>query len=341
MITIYYGRWRFILKSFRFISTLNAVLLLVCILFAPAFCEELQPVTFLPQWTHQAQFAGYYVAVKKGFYQKRGIDLHILPGGPDSPPADMLMRRKADFTTLFLSDAILLHAKGVDLVNVAQIGQKSGFILVARKSSQIFSPQDLNGKRVSLWSDFQIQPQAFFRMHHIQVTTIPQTYTINLFLQGGVDAACAMWYNEYHTLLNSGINADELTTFFFDQHGLNFPEDGVYCMRETLKKNDRICRLFVEASLEGWRYAFDHPNEAIDIVMIYVQEAHIGTNRVHQRWMLDRIRDISLKNGTGASMGTLSQDDFQTVVRELKSGGMIDNFPNFNEFYAPCLDDSL
>ena len=320
---------------------LKAVFLLACFLPFPAFCEELQTVTFLPQWTHQAQFAGYYVAAQKGFYQKRGIDLHILSGGPDSPPTDMLVRRKTDFTTFFLSDAIQLHSKGVDLVNVAQIGQKSGFILVARKSSRIFSPDDLNGKRVSLWSDFQIQPLAFFRKHQVQVTIIPQTYTINLFLHGGVDAACAMWYNEYHTLINSGVNADELTTFFFDQYGLNFPEDGVYCMRETLNKNDRICSKFVDASLEGWRYAFDHPNEAVNIVMNYMQEAHIGTNRVHQRWMLDRIQEISLKNGTSASMGTLSEDDYQTVVRELKSGGMIDNIPNFNEFYAPCLVDSL
>jgi len=305
-----------------------------------AFCENLQPVTFLPQWTPQAQFAGYYVAIQKGFYQKWGIDLRLITGGPDRPPADMLLRRKTDFATFFLSDAIKLRSKGVDLINVAQIGQKSGFILVARKSSGILTPKDLNGKRVSIWSDFQIQPLAFFRKYQVQVTIIPQTYTINLFLQGGVDAACAMWYNEYHTLLNSGVNADELTTFFFDQHGLNFPEDGVYCLSETLKKDDRLCRNVVNASLEGWRYAFDHPDEAIDIVMKSAQEAHIGTNRVHQRWMLDRIRDISLPSNSKTPMGTLSPDDYHTVARELKSSGMIDEIPDFNEFYVPCLDDS-
>ncbi|MBI5592889.1 MAG: ABC transporter substrate-binding protein [Deltaproteobacteria bacterium] len=306
----------------------------------PTLCQDLQPVTFLPQWTPQAQFAGYYVAIRKGFYQKRGIDLQLLAGGPDNPPADMLVSRKTDFTTLFLSDAIKLRSRGFDLVNVAQIGQKSGFMLVARKSSGILSPKDLNGKRVSLWSDFKLQPLAFFQKHQIQVTIVPQTYTINLFLQGGVDAACAMWYNEYHTLLNSGVNADELTTFFFDQHDLNFPEDGIYCLHETLKKDDRICRNVVLASLEGWRYAFDHPAEAIDIVMTYVQEAHVGTNRVHQRWMLDRIRDISVTGDGNTPMGTLSSDGYQTVASKLKSGGMIDEVPKFNEFYFPCLDDS-
>jgi len=154
-------------------SILRTGVLLCCILPLPALCQDLQPVTFLPQWTPQAQFAGYYVAIQKGFYQRRGIDFRLLAGGPDNPPADMLICRKTDFTTMFLSDAIKLRSKGIDLVNVAQIGQKSGFMLVARKSSGILSPKDLNGKRVSLWSDFQIQPLAFFRKHQVQVTIVP------------------------------------------------------------------------------------------------------------------------------------------------------------------------
>jgi NitT/TauT family transport system substrate-binding protein len=329
------------LKGLGLISFLKAGLLIFCVLPFPVNCEDLQAISFLPQWTPQAQFAGYYVAIQKGFYQKRGLDLRLLPGGPDSSPAGMLIRRETDFTTMFLSEAIHLRARGVDLVNVAQIGQKSGFILIAKKSSHIFSPADLNGKRVGLWSDSQIQALAFFKKHQLQVTIIPQAYTVNLFLRGGLDAVSAMWYNEYHTILNSGLNADELTTFFFDQNGLNFPEDGIYCLRQTINDSNRSCSKFIDASLEGWRYAFDHPNEAIDIVMTNVQEAHVGTNRVHQRWMLDRIRDISLVNGRTDLMGTLSIVDYQTVAQELKAAGMIDDIPNFNEFYVPCLDDSL
>lgn len=321
------------------ISILSVGLLITLMLPFSVLGQDVQRVTFLPQWTPQAQFAGYYVAVQKGFYQQRGIDLHLLPGGPDSPPAEFLKCRKADFTTMFLSEAIHLRVQGLKLVNVAQIGQKSGFILIARKSSRIFTPEDLSGKRVGLWLDSQIQALAFFRKHRIQVQVIPQTYTVNLFLRGGLDAISAMWYNEYHTILNSGVNADELTTFFFDRKGLNFPEDGIYCLHESLSHKD-ICRKFIAASLEGWRYAFDHPDEAIDIVMAYVQDAHSGTNRVHQRWMLDRIRDISLVNGDTASMGKLSAEDYHTVAQELQTSGMIDHIPNFDEFYVPCLDNA-
>lgn len=326
-------------KGFRNISTVNAGLLMILLLPLAIYGQDVQSISFLPQWTPQAQFAGYYVAVQKGFYQKRGVDLHLLTGGPDSPPADFLKHRKTDFTTMFLSEAIHLRVQGLDLVNVAQIGQKSGFVLIARKSSRIFTPEDLNGKRVGLWADSQIQALAFFRKYRIQVHVVPQTYTINLFLRGGLDAVSAMWYNEYHTILNSGVNADELTTFFLDRNGHDFPEDGIYCLRETISDTG-ICRKFIAASLEGWRYAFDHPDEAIDIVMTYAQYAHIGTNRVHQRWMLDRIRDISLVDGDTASMGKLSVEDYHTVAQELKTNGMIDHIPNFNEFYVPCLDDA-
>ncbi len=321
----------------RCITGIGVFLLFIMLTPCTVYCEELQAATFLPQWVPQSQFAGYYVALSKGFYQKQGIALTILSGGPDSPPADMLSDRKTDFTTLFLSTAVQLRAGGVPLVNIAQIGQKSGFILVARKSSGIFSPQDLNGKRISLWPAFQTQALAFFKKYRIHAIVIPQFYSINLFLEGGVDAACAMWYNEYHTILNSGINADELTTFFFDRYGLNFPEDGIYCLKETLEKRKDICNAFVRASLEGWQYAFDHPEEAVDIVMTYARQAHTGTNRVHQLWMLNRIRDISLSRHEDVPMGALSAHDYQTVAGELKSNGMIDEIPSFHTFYTPCL----
>ena len=138
---------------------------------------------------------------------------------------------------MFLSEAIQLRDKGVRLVNIGQIMQRSGFILVAKKASGILSPADLNGKKVSLWPNFQPSAPGLFPEVPDEVKTVPQGATMNLFLRNGVDAASAMWYNEYHTLLNSGLNEDELTTFFFDRHGLNFPEDGIYCPRETYRRD--------------------------------------------------------------------------------------------------------
>lgn len=309
--------------------------LLIAFSAPPARSAELKKVTFLPQWLPQAQFAGYYVAREKGIYRQNGLDVTILRGGPDFPSSAMLARKRADFTTLFLSTAIQKRAGGLPLVNIAQVGQRSAFMLVAKKKSWISSAEDLNGRKVSLWQDFELQPLAFFRKYRLQMKIIPQGGTMNLFLRGGVDVVSAMWYNEYHMLLSSGLNDDELTPFFFDRYGLNFPEDGIYCLEETLSKDRGLCRSFALASLEGWRRAFERPEEALGIVMKYVREAQVGTNRTHQKWMLARMKDIILPPARTAPMGLLSEADFFRVAEELKGSGIIRETPSYPQFHVP------
>ena len=139
-------------------------LILVATFSVPEFLSaaELKKFRFLPQWQPQAQFAGYYVAKDKGIYEKYGVDLIMLRGGPDSPPSELLAGGKADIATMFLSEAIQKKAEGIDLVNIGQIVQRSGFMLVARKSSGILTPKDLNGRKVSIWPAFQLQALARF-----------------------------------------------------------------------------------------------------------------------------------------------------------------------------------
>ncbi len=320
----------------RRLTVFTRVIATLCILIGMATPEtwggELR--TFIPQWHPQAQFAGFYMAQEKGFYKKGGIDLTIMRGGPDNPPSELLARNKATFATMFLSEAIQLRDQGVRLVNIGQIVQRSGFILVTKKASGILSPTDLNGKKVSLWPSFSLQPQAFFRKYRVTVDTVPQGATMNLFLRNGVAAASAMWYNEYHTLLNSGLNEDELTTFFFDQHGLNFPEDGIYCLEKTFRQDADLCRRFVRASLEGWLYAFANREETLDVVMRHIREANVGTNRIHQKWMLEKMGDLILPQGSKTGLGELKQEDYLRVAGEMKLGGLIKEIPPYGEFYV-------
>jgi NitT/TauT family transport system substrate-binding protein len=294
----------------------------------------LTKVSFIPQWIPQAQFAGYYVAYEKGFYRQLGLEVKILQGGPEKPTFEWLAKGQATFGTLFLSDGIEKRAQGLRLINIAQIVQRSAFMLVAKKSSGITTPADINGKKVGLWqNEFVLQPRAFFRINRLKVTEIPQAATLNLFLRGGVEVASAMWYNEYHQLLNSGVNPEELTTFLLADHGVNFPEDGIYCLADMAKQRPKTCRAFVAASIEGWKYAFAHHEEALDIVMQYVNAANLASDRVHQKWMLERMRDIILPPGTAIPMGTLKQEAYEQVAQEMQINGMIKLIPEFSTFY--------
>ncbi|MBN2808455.1 MAG: ABC transporter substrate-binding protein [Deltaproteobacteria bacterium] len=294
----------------------------------------LKKVTFIPQWVPQAQFAGYYVALETGIYQEHGLDVEIISGGPQRSSADYLANKKADFASLWLVTALDLCNQGIKVVNLAQIVQRSALMLVAKKSSGILKPTDLEGRKVGLWgSPFAIQPEAFFKQYGLTVEPLQQSYSINLFLRDGVDVASAMWYNEYHSLLNAGINPEELTTFFYYEHGLNYPEDGLYVLQQTRQQQPELCRAFVAASLKGWRRAFAEPELALDIIMRNLKKEHVITNRIHQKWMLERMRDIILPPAEELSLGRLKEEDFHRVAASLISQNIIDTAPNFNEFH--------
>lgn len=317
--------------------------ILLCLLFLPvaeAAAKPLKKASFLPQWNPQAQFAGYYVAYEKGYYRNHGIDLTILQGGPDRPPLLFLTQGKTDFASSWLSTGLRWRSSGHKIVNIGQIVQRSALMLIAKKSHRITKPQDMNGKKVSLWGDeFRIQPKAFFRKYDLNVKIIPQSFTVNLFLRDGVDVASATWYNEYHTIIASGLDPDELTPFFFHDHGLNFPEDGIYTLEETFIRDPSLSRAFVRASIEGWVYAFSHPEEALDIVLRFVEQAKLPANRVHQRWMLNRMKDLTALSEQPGPKGMLQPADYQRVSHVLDESGFIDVKPDYESFFVWCGQD--
>jgi len=325
-------------KKRKLLIAATIFLIIICV--APAEGDTLKKASFIPQWVPQAQFAGYYIGLEKGIYKKHGIDLTIITGGPDYSPSELLTDGRADFASLWLSTGIQIRAEGEKIFNIAQIMQRSALMLVAKKANGIEKPRDMNGRKVGLWGPvFQMQPRAFFKKYDLAVQVIPQSFSVNLFLRDGVDVASAMWYNEYHTLLNCGIDPDELTTFFFHEHGLNFPEDGIYVLEETYNKDPELCTAFVLASIEGWRYAFDHPDEALAVTMRNLKKEHIPTTLVHQKWMLERMKDLILtENGEDTDIGGLLIEDYSRVARGLKSMGLIDSVPGFTSFYKVIRD---
>lgn len=314
----------------------RAMFLLLMIFTAaqPAFAgSPLKKVSLMPLWSPQAQFAGYYVALDKGIYARHGIDLKILKAGAGHSPAQTLKDGGADFALLWLTTAIQQRAAGVKLVNAAQIIQKSSMMLISKKSSGIKAVTDMNGKKVGLWGgDLSIPPHLLFAKHGVKVREIQQSGTVNLFLRGGIDVTSAMWYNEYHTILNSGVDLEELNVLSLNEQGIIFPEDGIYTLEKSLKKDPDLVSAFVAASLEGWRYAFANPDEALDIVIKYMREAEQPANRIHQKWMLARMRDLMMLGTIQVTDGVLKEQDYQAVGNSLRRAGLIRYYPDYSTF---------
>jgi len=313
-----------------------SVVILCGLAATPARAGEPVRASLVLQWQPQAQFAGYYVAQAKGFYREAGVDLNIIPGGPDVVASRLLSSGQAQFATMFLATGIERRAEGLPLVNLAQLVQRSALMLITRACSNIREPKDLDGKRVGLWdNEFQLQPRALFQRLGIHPVIVPQSSTLSLFLRGGVDAASGMWYNEYHALLASGLDPGDMRVFFFRDMDLNFPEDGIYTLEKTLAADPALCRAVTAASLRGWEYAFAHPEEAVDLVLARRREAHLPTNRAHQRFMLARMRDVILGQESDhvPPLGVLARADFDRVAETLVRQGFLHARPTFGDFY--------
>jgi NitT/TauT family transport system substrate-binding protein len=113
---------------------------------------------------------------------------------------------------------------------------------------------------------------------------------------------------------------------------MNFPEDGIYTLQASLDKDPALAAAFIDASLEGWRYAFDHPDETLDIVIKYMREAKLPANRMHQKWMLERMRDLMAPVNPQGAFGHLMEQDYEAVGHAMQSNGLISSYPDYNTF---------
>ena len=311
----------------------NTVLLLLLLCSSAVAAPPLKKATLMPLWSPQAQFAGYYVALEKGIYARHGIDLKILPAGPGYSPEQTLKNGGADFAVLWLTTALRQNANGTRLVNLAQIVQRSSLLLLSRKNSGIRSVTDLNGRKVGLWAgDLSLPLRILFARQGIKVREVPQSYTVNLFLRGGIEVTSAMWYNEYHTILSSGVDADELSVIRISEQGIPFPEDGIYTLEKTFKKDPALAKAFVAASLEGWRYAFEHPDQTLEIVIKQMRGAQLPANRAHQKWMLERMRDLIMPSTAKGAHGLLNQQEYEAVGQAMSSYGLLKAYPDYSRF---------
>lgn len=309
------------LKSVWYIA-----LMLLCIVPVAACGPEPTPtappielVSLQLQWVTQAQFAGYYVALEKGWYREEGIDLTIEPGGPDLVPVDLVLSETHDFGTSLLADLVVAVQQGKPVISLAQIQQTNGLLLIADRSSGIEQPQDFVGKRVGVWlGAWQAQFDALVAKEGLapqDFELVSQGFSMDPFLAGELDVASAMIYNEYYVVLESGISPEALNIIDYADYGLDFPGDVLFTSRQLVEQNPDLCVRMLRASLRGWQYAVEHPEEAAQIVLKY-DEAGVQILD-HQLSMMSEI--AKLVSLPVRPLGFTDRDDVRRTIDTLLS----------------------
>ena len=292
---------------------------------APVFADgHANTVTLQLQWVTQSQFAGYYVAADKGFYEEEGLDVTILSGGPDIAPPQVLAGGGADAMLNWMPSALAAREKGLPVVNIAQPFKTSGLMLTCWKDTGITGPQDFKGKTIGVWFFGNEYPfLSWMSQEGIStdggedgVTVLKQGFNVDPLLQREADCISTMTYNEYGQVLDAGVNPDELVTFKYEDQGVATLEDGIYVLEDNLDDPvfvDKMVR-FVRASMKGWKYAEGNPEEAGAIV-IENDESGAQSEEAQVRMMKE------IAKLTAGSDGALVEADFQRTVDTLLAGG--------------------
>lgn len=315
----------------RSVFFLGSILVLWCALMQAQKTPD--EITCFIADKQRVQFAGMIIAQEKGIYEKYGLRVRFVAGDRSRASA-MLFAGKTDFTVLLLPTAVSLRAGGKKIVNIAQLINGSTFLYLARKSSGIQQPQDIAGRKAGvLWGDLQIMSDAFFARYAFAPRPVRQGSSVNLFHLKGIDAYFARRHDEYHTLINCGIEKDELRVFRFADAGLGFPEDGLYCTESFYEKNKELCAKFARATLEGWKEAIEKPEESVDCIVAHIRKSNNPSNIAHVRWALRYLKEAMTAGNAKHEWGMLKEQDYLAACLRLKQLGLIPSIPAYRELH--------
>lgn len=284
--------------------------LLLILLYVPTI--QGQRITITPKWTAQAQFTGYYVADKMGFYKEEGLDVRIIHPAISESSFSVLQSGKSQVAVMNLSFALTARASGAKIINIMQTSQENSLMLVSRHSLNNIA--SLKQKDIAVWNHLsQNLLDRISARYQLNCKWIRFNSGVNLFLAGAVDICLVGRYNEYLQLAEYGLRPDDTYLLHFSDYGYDLPEDGLYVTDEFYQAHPDIIPKLVRASIRGWEWANEHKEKALDIVMDIVHENNIGTNRYHQRKMMEEILRLQVDKSCNKRTYLLSPEDFESA----------------------------
>nr|WP_114964961.1 ABC transporter substrate-binding protein [Alkalilacustris brevis] len=281
-------------------------------------------VTLQLKWVTQAQFAGYYVALENGYFDDEGLNVTIRPGGPDIAPPQVIAGGGADVIVEWMPAALAAREAGLPLVNIAQPFKSSGMMLTCLRDTGVTGPEDFPGRTLGVWFFGNEYPFLSW-MSTLGIPTeggadgvevLRQGFNVDPLLQRQADCISTMTYNEYWQVIDAGIAEDELINFKYEDQGVATLEDGLWVLEDNLEDPNFVDRMarFVRASMRGWDWAAENPEEAALIVLDYDET---GAQQEHHQ--IRMMGEVALL--TQGSNGSLDPDDYERTVQTLLGGG--------------------
>jgi NitT/TauT family transport system substrate-binding protein len=272
---------------------------------------ELTPVKLQLQWLPQGQFAGYFAAVENGYFEEEGLEVEIIPSGGDIVPQDALANGDVDYAIAWVPKVLGSIEQGANLTNIAQIFQRSGTLQVSWADSDIESVADFEGKKIGSWgfgNEWEIfAAMAAEGLDSSTVEIITQDFNMNAFLQGDIDAAQAMTYNEYAQLLETVdpdtgelYTEDDFNVISYQDTVGAMLQDAIWADTERLESDEAYQETtvaFLKAVIKGWAFVRDNPEEASEITIA----AGSGWGPSHELWMVNETNKLiwPAENGIG------------------------------------------
>ena len=347
------------------IATLLAALLLSALLASAAAQDDLIPVTFQSKWFPQAQFAGYFVAIDKGFYAEEGLEVTVLDGGNVNPTVQVASGN-ADFGTDWIANMLVQREQGLDVVQIAQVYQDSGYRMVALEGSGIETFADLAGRTVGVWGfGNEFVAQAVFAAEGLtsdldataqnpDISAVVYAFDPALVFPDEVDVASVMTYNELDQVIGLGYDLDSLVVLDPADIDAALLEDLIFTTPDLLASDDfkgsglsgrEVAERFVRASLRGWQYAVDNPEEAVFIVLGYCGDTCSGSGStqsplIHQTWQMARVSELVAPT-PDTELGALNEAAFERSVELLVEVGLLSEAVAFDDVVDTSVLDAL
>jgi NitT/TauT family transport system substrate-binding protein len=311
---------------------------------------DLTPVSLQLQWAPQAQFAGYFAAVEEGYYEDEGLEVTIIDGGPDViPQAVGCAEDGPEFTISWVPKVLEAREADCDLVDIAQIFQRSGTLSVAWADSGISGPADYEGKRVGVWdfgNEFEVTAaaRAVGLEENVDYEKIIQDFNMLAFLEDEIDVAEAMIYNEYAQVLEAEnpetgelYQPEDMTVINYNDVGTAMLQDALFSRAAWLAEdgNEDVAERFLRASFRGWIFCRDNPDACID----YTVAAGSTLGAGHQAWMMNEINPLIWPSPDG--IGVMDADLWQQTVDISLESGIIAEEPPAEAFRTDLAEAAL